>query len=497
MENQLILFQEPQLEFRYSQTLSDPRNGLALFGPYDADAPSKPSLNYVVLGTEEGISEFEVWSKAMNRPSLMAPGNNHRLWPPYPGYEAAFAREWPQKPVWTYKIDRNTLLRASRKKDAHERAYEVVELFLEGFRRAKKLDENIGVAVCVVPETVWKNCRTLSRVTDPIDKGLSAKRKQERKVGQMEMFEPELDPLQYWHSPDFRRQLKARSMEFQIPLQIIRETTLRLSDMKTQDQRDLTPLSDRMWNLGAALYYKCGGKPWRLVSAREGVCYIGIAFRRADEGTACCAAQMFLNTGDGIVFLGEYGPWYSPKTNQFHLDKSAAAKLLDGVLKTYQELEGKELTEIFLHSRSTIDEDEFQGFQEACPPNVRLVGVRVRQEERWGTRLYRNGDMPIIRGSFWKLNEKSGFLWGSGFKPQLGTYDGWDVPRPLRIDVQYGDAPVERVAQDILGLTKLNYNACQLGDAEPVTVGFSDAVGEILISNPKVPVRSPNFKYYI
>jgi hypothetical protein len=50
---------------------------------------------------------------------------------------------------------------------------------------------------------------------------------------------------------------------------------------------------------------------------------------------------------------------------------------------------------------------------------------------------------------------------------------------------------------DILALTKLNYNACSLGDSQPVTVGFSDAVGEILISNPTVKVRRPNFKYYI
>jgi len=43
--------------------------------------------------------------------------------------------------------------------------------------------------------------------------------------------------------------------------------------------------------------------------------------------------------------------------------------------------------------------------------------------------------------------------------------------------------PSKQVARDILGLTKLNYNACKLGESRPVTVGFSDAVGEILISN--------------
>jgi hypothetical protein len=75
--------------------------------------------------------------------------------------------------------------------------------------------------------------------------------------------------------------------------------------------------------------------------------------------------------------------------------------------------------------------------------------------------------------------------------------DGWETPVPLRIDVQHGDADLQVVAKDILALTKLNYNACRLGEASPVTIGFSDAVGEILVSNPTILHRSPKFKFYI
>src|SRR4029077_7754931 len=100
-----------------------------------------------------------------------------------------------------------------------------------------------------------------------------------------------------------------------IPVQIIRESTLRLSDEKGAGERGLTPLSDRMWNLSTTLFYKCGGRPWKLNAARKGVCYIGRSFRVVPDGsnTACCAAQMFLDSGDGIVFLGDFGPWYSPE----------------------------------------------------------------------------------------------------------------------------------------------------------------------------------------
>lgn len=498
MTESVIIFNEPELEFRYGQRLKDPHDGLALFGPYDADH-SSVALSYIILGTPAGIAQFKNWSTTMNRPELEAPKGNQRLWPPFPGFEAAFWADWPRDPVWVHHIDSEKLIEASRHPEKYERAFRVVEHYLQGIEVAKKLDEHIGVAICIVPEEVWLNCRPESHVTAPVGQAISASRVHSRKLGQLEMF-ASFNPEQYQLSPDFRRQLKARSMKYGIPLQIIRESTLRLNNETSPGQRPLTPLSDRMWNLGTTLYYKCGGKPWRLVTAREGVCYIGIAFRRTDLSekgkTACCAAQMFLNTGDGVVFLGEYGPWYSPKTEQFHLSKAAAYTLLNGILKTYKDLGGKELTEIFLHSRSAISPEEFEGYQEACPNDVKLVGVRVRVE-KYAPRLFRTGRMAVMRGTFWRLHDQAGLFWGSGFKPRIATYDGWEVPIPLRIDVQYGNTPVERVAQDIFGLTKLNYNACRLGDSEPVTVGFSDAVGEILISNPTVSDRKPNFKYYI
>ena len=497
----IIVFDEPELEFRYEQKMADPRDGLSLFGPFDADLPSGPGqLSYIVIGTDEGIFQFKRWSNSMNRPAIFAPKENQRLWPPFPGFEVAFCAHWNSEPVKSYQINRDQLVETSRHPDRYDRVFRVVNYYLEEIKKASRLDENIGVAICVIPDEIWQNCRPESHVTESIGPGVSSKTIQSRKAGQIDLFD-DYDPRPYHLSPDFRRQLKARSMEYGIPLQILRESTLRLTDHNVFGERSLTPLSDRMWNISTTLYYKCGGKPWKLITARDGVCYIGIAFRRTDTQekgeTACCAAQMFLNTGDGIVFLGEDEPWYSSKDKQFHLSESAACKLLESVLNTYKDLEGKPIKEIFLHSRSVINNEEFSGYRKACPKGVKLVGVRVRADRRRTPRLFRIGDMPVLRGTFWRINNRSGLLWGSGFKPRIATYDGWEIPVPLRIDIQHGDAPIERVAQDIFGLTKLNYNACHLGESQPVTVGFSDAVGEILISNPTVSHRKPQFKFYI
>ena len=47
---------EPTLEFRYGQAVEDPRLGLAIFGPYDADRPGRAaSISFGAIGTKAGL----------------------------------------------------------------------------------------------------------------------------------------------------------------------------------------------------------------------------------------------------------------------------------------------------------------------------------------------------------------------------------------------------------------------------------------------------------
>ena len=498
--NEVLVLPEPALEFRYGQGLADPHQGLSLFGPFDADDPSHPaSISYGLVGTKEGNEQFRRFAARLRLPIYTDEGLSAQLWPMFPGFEAAFACRWPTTPTRAFQVDGKRLEEDSLDLDPNKRAASVVEHYLEEIRRMHESDERIDVIICVLPDFIYSRCRPLSRIPPEEGKGqrITARVRHQREAGQQDLFNT-YDPKIYQYSVDFRRQLKARCMAYGIPIQIIRQSTLRVDN--TAEGRNVTPLCDRAWNLSLAIYYKAGGKPWRLKSARDGVCYIGLAYRRKDPGskspTAACAAQMFLDSGDGIVFMGKYGPWYSPRKGYFHLTPDAAQKLLEGTLKTYHDLEGPPLKEIFLHCRSGINAAEFSGFQKACPAGVKLVGIRVQRDPN-RVRLLREGTRPVIRGTFWPVNTRSGLLWSSGFKPEIGTYDGWETPVPLRIDIQHGDSEITQVAKDILGLTKLNYNACRLGKNQPVTIGFSDAVGEILVANPAAKERSPKFKFYI
>lgn len=502
-QSSAILLEEPPLGFRYGQRTTDPHVGLGLFGPFDVDEPARPhGFAYAIIGAEPGPSAFLKFADSLTGPVVSCEygdpdvlSKDRVLWPPFPGVEAAFCVDWPRGAGWIATIDRARLLNVLRDRDPYKRAYDACNLYLDAIRIASERDERFSVIVCVVPDEIWNACRPESRVTDGVGRKPTRQEIEVRRI-QPNLF-GEYEPAQYELSVDFRRQLKARAMEFPVPIQLVRESTIGVGPSAAA--RRLSPPSDLAWNLLTTFYYKAGGKPWRLAGAREGVCYIGIAFRRSeivgDPRTACCAAQMFLDTGDGVVFRGEFGPWYSPKNRQYHLDRSAAQDLLQGVLRTYREQGGKSLTEIFLHSRSEISEEEYEGYRQACPQGVKMVGVRVRRDD-W-MRLFRKGTRPVLRGTVWEVGPTTAYLWASGFKAELLTYDGWEIPRSLRIDIQHGDADIRQVCGDIFGLTKLNYNACKVGDSEPVTIGFSDAVGEILVGNPNVKARRPNFRFYV
>lgn len=493
---ELKLIEERPLMFRYDQELVDPRDGLSVFGPYDADEPGHPSsLSIAIVGTSTGIGLLSGFFAQWKNPIFHENESRRRLWPTFPGFAEIFGFSWPEKSTEERVVDADEIKRALALSDSHQRIFKVVDLYLEQIRIIAQSERPVSLIYCVVPDDIYQFCRPESFVRGT--ERISSRDRNARIAGQADLFQ-QVDLDIYQFALDFRRQIKARAMQYDIPIQLVKESTVGPSEMFKM-RKGTTPLPDRAWNLATVSYYKAGGRPWKLTGVREGVCYVGIAFRRlgnAHEKTACCAAQMFLNDGDGVVFRGEDGLWYSPQDKAFHLTRDASKKLLSGLLKTYEEQRGKPLKEIFIHSHSELWQEEYKGFVDASPPGSKVIGVRVHTE-REELRLYRSGTRPVHRGTYVTTGTNSAYLWGTGFKPRLMTYDGWEVPAPLRIEIQFGEADIETVVRDIFGLTKLNYNNCKLGDSVPVTIKYSRAVGEILASNPKVTKASPKFKMYI
>jgi hypothetical protein len=172
MKGEVTVYREPSLEFRYGQEMDDPHDGLSLFGPYDTGSPSHPkNISYGLVGTSEGIETFGEWSRRIRSVIYSDQRSDSRLWPLFPGFEAAFECSWPEHPARMTSLDDQKLVTLSRDRDQHKRASAVVDLYLDVIRRMEKRDDPLDVIVCVVPDIVHRNCRPQSRVRDGIGYG--------------------------------------------------------------------------------------------------------------------------------------------------------------------------------------------------------------------------------------------------------------------------------------------------------------------------------------
>lgn len=498
MRYQMIWVPEPQLAFRYGQTMEDPRDGLTLFGPLEETHP--PAIRYGVVGTETGVQKFREWVEALQKPIFSQDGRSR---PFFPGFEAAFRCEMLSVPYKTKLVNERELNRRVHQADPYQRVYDTVDLFEEPILEAEDDDERVDLWFVVIPDVVYDLCRPQSKVKKDLQ--VIPERPQtvelaERFKREVPLFDADIEletARAYEYQVHFHNQLKARLLSRRIATQIVRESTIdyrpRGGPRPAADLR-----SSIAWNLSTAAYYKSGGRPWKLANVRQGVCYVGLVFKRThgmDPSNACCAAQMFLDSGDGVVFKGAVGPWYDEETHQYHLQDQYAAELVSIVLASYRERTNTNPRELFIHGRIRFSDEEWQGFKKAAGDNTKLVGVRIRPTD--DLKVFRSSRYPLLRGMAYIRDERTAYLWTRGFIPRLGTYPGFEVPNPLLVDVCRGDADIEVILKDILALTKLNYNACIFGDGVPVTLRFADSVGEILTAGPTDQGVPLPFRYYI
>jgi hypothetical protein len=194
-------------------------------------------------------------------------------------------------------------------------------------------------------------------------------------------------------------------------------------------------------------------------------------------------------------FKGAVGPWYSETDRSFHLSRAKAAELMRTVITSYEEMHGRPPTELFIHGKTWFDDDEWEGFQSTVPAETRLVGIRIRRQNE--LKLFRYGRRPVLRGTAILVSERRAYLWTTGFIPRLNTYPGREVPNPITVDIIKGDADIRQVLEDLMALTKLNFNNAGFSDGLPVTLRFADLIGEILTAGPTGVSAPLPFRFYM
>src|SRR5260370_38149591 len=140
----MIHVAEPDLEFRFGQTVQYPRDGLYLFGPVDAQLEPR-QIRYGVIGTPDSLRRFEEWASTISTfIDVPAQGRRSKAYEPhhvaFPGFNEAFFASWRTQPSRTITdITEPELPDLLHLENRHEAIKRVVDVFVDRLVAHRKL----------------------------------------------------------------------------------------------------------------------------------------------------------------------------------------------------------------------------------------------------------------------------------------------------------------------------------------------------------------------
>lgn len=462
-------FAEPELTFAEGRSHADPKVGIPLYGPASfGTSRHKNEVHVGFIGTGEGID------RATDFYSLCCKGvdgdNQHAPFPgcmPDRGYRCTL-RMGPQM---NEKITQGELQDVLDIRESKIRFEKAVDLLIEKLRLlSEEHDHPLDYVVVVVPAALFDK----AKVTDYHQKGLGMVHR------------------------DLRRAFKARAMRFQKPTQLILETTFGDRPAGGGRVRKLDHASERAWNLFNGLYFKADGRPWGPSNLTPASCFVGVSFYRPlgqASNLRTSLVQAFDENGEGLVLRGHNFTWDEEQDGRApHLTEELAQKLIAEVLTRYEEIRHQKPARVVVHKSSRFDAAESRGFRSALRQvsQCDLVALRPVND----VRLIRAGAFPPLRGTSFTFGEIS-YLYTTGYIPLLERFPQGHVPSPLELADHVGDTARPQLLEEVLALTKMNWNSARMYGLMPVTVRFARLVGDILREVPEDVTPHPRYKFYV
>lgn len=270
-----------------------------------------------------------------------------------------------------------------------------------------------------------------------------------------------------------------------------------MTDALLSDSAKNQDPASRAWNFAVGLYYKAGGVPWRLPPTGPDTCFVGISFHHFRTTQRAIVrsslAQAFSSDGEGFAIRGEGIPIEPDQKRNVHLSERQAFNLARTVLSEYELRTGGAPLRVVLHKTSHFDPAEQAGFAAALKDTPIVLMVTVVPSL---VRLLRYGPYPPKVGTVCTVNGDRSFLFTSGFMPELGTYPGPHVPQPFEVRC-VGTESAVAAAQDILNLTRMNWNTADIRGKWPVSLSFARRVGGILDEYGDEPLSETSFRYFV
>lgn len=468
----LSILEEPELEFGGGGRHVDIRFGIKDHGPFDLQSPRAPKeVRVGLIGSAESVEGTARWLEKSARGVVQKQTKQPNLFPAFPAVSAtsSFCCEFVTDASHTRTLTSSALESVSDVSRGATRVEAAAELFVKEIEFLAE-NSNPNVIICALP---------------------------------LELLESLAEENKGPGRKDLHHLLKARTMQWRIPIQLILPGTYDESKARKQKRvgtpRPLQDEATRAWNIFSALYYKAGGTPWRLSrdSSQLSACFVGISFFESLDRLRLTTsmAQVFNELGEGVVVRGGAAS-LSKEDRQPHLSGEDCQRLIADALAKYRDVHRTLPARIVIHKSSPFSMDEEAGAKKAIK-EARIEIFDLLHVSDSEIRLYRDGVYPPLRGTLLETSARSGVLYTKGSVPFFETYPGMYVPRPVSIKIAAGDQTPFAHAKEILALTKMNWNSTQFDGGMPLTLTAAHSVGNVLKHCHEGQRIEPRYSFYM
>lgn len=272
--------------------------------------------------------------------------------------------------------------------------------------------------------------------------------------------------------------------------------------MATQflDQQKLTPYDPaRMWWwLSLAIYTKALRTPWVLKSLDDDTAFVGLGYsvdRKAVEGNKVVlgCSHIYNADGQGLQFRLRNIEDATVRQGRnpflgFNESRKMGTMIRDLFFESHYRLPRR----VVIHKQFRFTDDEIKGLKAGLEGVKQLELLEINHEpalrylksKHVGNGKFEIDGFPINRGTTLKLSDDELLLWVHGGTTAVnGRYTYFQgkrrIPSPIVIRRYAGTSDVATIVNEILGLSKMDWNSGDLYSQLPATIQSSQTIASI------------------
>jgi hypothetical protein len=251
------------------------------------------------------------------------------------------------------------------------------------------------------------------------------------------------------------------------------------------------------WWLSVALYTKAMRTPWVLEALDPDTAFVGLGFtinQFAPKGQQVVlgCSHLYNAQGEGLQFrLSKIENPIIIRRNP-HMSYEDARRVAETIRQLFFESQFRLPPRVVVHKQTRFLDDEKKGLLDGLSGvgAVDLLEINTDAALRYVSSVVKeNGsfdedNFPVRRGTVVQLDSRKALIWGHGVTDAVTQgrryFQGKrHIPAPLLLRRHAGNADLEALAAEILGLSKMDWNSADMYSKLPTTIYSSKQIARI------------------